>query len=130
MVFCFELLVSGLLFLALCFGPPAFGFPGLTSRLWSLGPDNLTLIWWLQKVGLCFLILFFRSRPSGPGLLTLGYLLALVLRDCVPRVLFVAGMVVLLDRGVRVPRMVDRSWWRVHRVFLSLSGSSRLVGVL
>ena len=101
MVFCFQLLVPGLLFLALYFGLSAFGFPGSTFRSWLLGLGFLALVWWFQQVGLGLLVLiypvlspgfrlfqvlvvglwlsglgllisFFRSRLSGPGLLTLG----------------------------------------------------------
>ena len=72
MVFCFQFLVPGLLFLALYFGLSAFGFPDLTSRSWSPGLGYLALVWWSQQVGLCLLISFLRSWLSGPGLLTLG----------------------------------------------------------
>ena len=44
MVFCFQLLVPGLLFLALCFGLSAFGFPDLTSWSWLLGLGYLALV--------------------------------------------------------------------------------------
>ena len=84
--------------------------------------------------GLLFLALCFGLSSFGfPDLTSwswlsgLGYL-ALVPRDCVPQVLFVVGMVVLLDRGVRVPRMVAHSWWPVYRMFLPLLDLVRLVG--
>ena len=61
MVFCFQLLVPGLLFLALYFGLSAFGFSRLTSRSWLLGLGYLALVWWFQQVGVGLLIAFFRS---------------------------------------------------------------------
>ena len=65
MVFCFQLLVPGLLFLALYFGLSAFGFPGSTFRSWLLGLGFLVLAWWLQLVGLGLQTLIFQALARG-----------------------------------------------------------------
>ena len=65
MVFCFQLLVPGLLFLALCFGPSAFGFPGLTFRSWLPGLGFLVLAWWFQLVGLGLQVLIYPVLSLG-----------------------------------------------------------------